>query len=100
MGKGKELGEGGGVGLGVGVGGLGGWGNKLFACFVDFKKAFDSVWHAGLYKKLEALRLHSNLLCLIKHIYKKTKCAVKSENKITQFLNFTEGVHQGCPTSP
>jgi exonuclease III len=75
-------------------------GNKLFACFVDFKKAFDSVWHSGLYKKLEALRLHGNLLCLIKDIYKKTKCAVKSDNKITQFFNFTKGVRQGCPLSP
>ena len=71
-------------------------GNKLFACFVDFKKAFDSVWHSGLYRKLE----HGNLLCLIKDIYKKTKCAVKSENKITQFFNFTKGVRQGCPLSP
>ena len=25
---------------------------KIYACFVDFKKAFDSVWHQGLYSKL------------------------------------------------
>ena len=24
---------------------------KLYACFIDFKKAFDSVWHIGLFKK-------------------------------------------------
>ena len=22
---------------------------KVYACFVDFKKAFDSVWHEGLF---------------------------------------------------
>jgi exonuclease III len=22
---------------------------KIYACFVDFKKAFDSVWHQGLF---------------------------------------------------
>ena len=75
-------------------------GKKLFACFVDFRKAFDSVWHSGLFKKLEALKLHGNLLNLIIDIYKKTKCAVKSENKITQFFDYTKGVRQGCPLSP
>ena len=25
---------------------------KIYACLVDFKKAFDSVWHDGLFSKL------------------------------------------------
>jgi hypothetical protein len=25
---------------------------KIYACFVDFKKAFDSVWHDGMLFKL------------------------------------------------
>jgi hypothetical protein len=25
---------------------------KIYTSFVDFKKAFDSVWHEGLYLKL------------------------------------------------
>ena len=25
---------------------------KLFACFIDFKKAYDSIWHEGLFHKL------------------------------------------------
>ena len=29
---------------------------KVYACFVDFRKAFDSVWHEGLFYKL--LKLH------------------------------------------
>ena len=27
-------------------------GKKLYTCFIDFKKAFDSVWHKGLFYKL------------------------------------------------
>ena len=26
-------------------------GKKLYSCFIDFKKAFDSVWHIGLFRK-------------------------------------------------
>ena len=73
---------------------------KLFACFVDFKKAFDSVWHQGLFYKLENLGIKGNLLDLVKDIYKKTQCAVKIDGKITDFFEFTKGVRQGCPLSP
>ena len=73
---------------------------KLYACFIDFKKAFDSVWHIGLFKKLENLGLHGKLLSLIKNIYKNTKCAVKCDDKLTQFFDFDKGVRQGCPLSP
>ena len=31
---------------------------KLYVCFVDFEKAFDSVWHKGLFKKLQSLGIH------------------------------------------
>ena len=73
---------------------------KIFSCFVDFKKAFDSVWHQGLFYKLENLGIKGNLLDLIKDIYRKTKCAVKVDGKITDFFDFTKGVRQGCPLSP
>ena len=73
---------------------------KLYTCFVDFRKAFDSVSHEGLFLKLENLGLHGKILQLIKAIYKSTKCAVKYDNKLTQFFEFTKGVRQGCPLSP
>ena len=28
---------------------------KLYSCFIDFKKAYDSVWHEGLFHKLEKM---------------------------------------------
>ena len=73
---------------------------KLYACFVDFRKAFDSVWHKGLFQKLEALGLHGKILQLVQVIYKSTKCAVKYDDNLTQFFEFTKGVRQGCPLSP
>ena len=26
---------------------------RVYACFIDFKKAFDTVWHDGLFYKLQ-----------------------------------------------
>ena len=28
-------------------------GDKLFACFIDLRKASDTVWHGGLFLKLQ-----------------------------------------------
>ena len=36
----------------------------------------------------------------MRDIYRKTKCAVKINDKTTEFFDFTKGVRQGCPLSP
>ena len=73
---------------------------KLFMCFIDFQKAFDSVWHTGLFYKLRTMGLNGKLLDLVEDIYGRTNCAVKQGDKRTQFFNFSKGVRQGCPLSP
>ena len=75
-------------------------GKKLYTCFVDFQKAFDSVWHDGLFRKLENKGINGNFLKLIKSIYNNTKCAVKITNKTTNFFNYEQGVQQGNTLSP
>ena len=73
---------------------------KLYVCFVDFEKAFDSVWHKGLFKKLENYGIDGQALNLIIDLYRKTRCSVKVENNITEFFSYEKGVRQGCPLSP
>ena len=72
---------------------------KIYACFVDFTKAFDSVWHDGLFYKLQNIGINGNILELIRNIYKKTTCAVKIDDQITDFFSYSKGVRQGCPLS-
>ena len=60
---------------------------KLYASFIDFKKAYDSVWHEGFFTKLESLNIEGNFLEIIKNLYQKSNCAIKIQNKITSFLN-------------
>ncbi len=73
---------------------------KIYSCFVDFQKAYDSVWHKGLFYKLKENNFSGKLLDLIMDIYKKTKCAVKINGSITEYFTYNKGVRQGCPLSP
>ena len=41
---------------------------KIYACFVDFKKAFDSVWHAGFLHKLVQITVGDCFYNLIKSL--------------------------------
>ena len=73
---------------------------NLYACFLDFKKAYDSVWHDGLFSQLERRNIRGNFLAIIKDMYKNSHCAVKIQNKITNFFKYEKGVRKGCPLSP
>ena len=73
---------------------------KLYTCFIDFKKAFDSVWHAGLFYKLLHYKIGGRFYDLIKNLYSKTKCSIKCADKRTEFFNYQTGVRQGCILSP
>ena len=73
---------------------------KIYACFVDFKKAFDSVWHQGLLYKLLKYKIGGHFYDLIKNMYSHTKCAIKISNSRTPFFQYKRGVRQGCILSP
>ena len=73
---------------------------KVHAAFIDFAKAFDTVWHHGLFFKLRNKGINGNFLQLIQSIYNSTECAVKIGSKHTKFFKCSRGVRQGCPLSP
>ena len=74
--------------------------DKVYACFIDFKKAFDSVWHQGLLFKLLKNKIDGKLYSLIKSLYSNSKCAVKMSNTRSNFFPYYKGVRQGCILSP
>ena len=73
---------------------------KIYACFIDFKKAFDSIWHDGLLLKLLENKIGGRFYDLIKNLYANTQCAVKIDDHRTSFFPYTKGVRQGCVLSP
>ena len=48
----------------------------LYHVFIDFKKAFDRVWHAALWATMKKYNISANLIRVIKHLYDKATRAV------------------------
>ena len=72
----------------------------LFACFVDFRKAYGSVWREGLFFKLIEYGCSKKFVAMLLSMYSSVKAAVKLEQGITPFFQSFTGVKQGCNLSP
>ena len=48
---------------------------KYNTCFVDFKKAYDSAWHDGLFYKFNKVGISGYFLGLLKDTYAKNVCS-------------------------
>ena len=74
---------------------------KIFACFVDFRKAFDSIWHKGLFLRLLQSNVGGNVYDLIKDMCNKSHCAVQiRQNTSTKYFPYNGGVRQGYVLTP
>ena len=69
-------------------------------CFIDFKKAFDSVWHQGMLFKLLQNKIGGKVYYKIKSMYSKSKCYIKLGAKRTGYFEYARGVRQRCILSP
>ena len=73
----------------------------MFYCFIDFKQAFDSVWRAGLWKKLIDSNINGKCLSVIKSMYKGIKSKIlSSSGEMSEQFSCTIGVRQGENLSP
>ena len=78
-----------------------GQGKKLYSCFVDLQKAFDTVPRNKLfYKLLKEYSVGGKFLKILQEIYKGNKMFVKTNNGLLQPFVTTIGVKQGCVLSP
>ena len=60
----------------------------LYHVFIDFKKAFDGVWHSALWATMKKHNISTNIIRVIKHLYDKATIAV--------FLNGSILVPNNC----
>ena len=73
---------------------------KIFACFVDLKKAFVSIWHDRLFVKILQSGVGGKVYDIIKLMYSENKCSIRIGNKRTEFFTQGRGVRQSCSLSP
>ena len=72
----------------------------LFACFVDFKSAFDTVWRRALLYKLVKLGITGRFIDVIENMYSSVFYCVKLNGCISEKIPSNVGVKQGCVLSP
>ena len=78
-----------------------GKGEKLYACFVDFKKAFDTVPRAQLWEHLHQLGIRGTFLSALISMYRNVQACVQTPTEgLTPSFTCSLGVKQGCPLSP
>ena len=75
-------------------------GRKLYVCFVDFKKAFDSVHRNKLFEILSKNGIKGNLFKAIRSIYENVKACVRNKNDLSEVFECPIGLRQGCNLSP
>ena len=72
----------------------------LYVCFVDFRKAYDTVWRDGLYHKLLNYNVNPAFVRLLRNIYKHSSLAVKTQSGRSSIFASNVGLKQGCNLSP
>ena len=68
----------------------------LYHVFIDFKKAFDRVWHAALWATMKKYNISTNFYRVIKNLYNKATSAVLFNSSIGDWFRTIVGVRQEC----
>jgi len=78
---------------------LGNHGNPVYVCLLDARKAFDTVWHKGLFYKLANMGCNKHLWLILWSYYQGFLCSVQVAGGRTPWFVAEQGVHQGGPFS-
>ena len=76
------------------------FGKKLYCTFVDFRKAFDTIWRTGLWQKLRNCEIKGKCFKVIFNMYNGIKSCVQYNGEQSEFFPCLSGVRQGENLSP
>jgi hypothetical protein len=74
-------------------------GLRTHTFFLDMQKAYDKVWHAGLFWKLHKNGITGKLWRIIHELYANSASTPIIEGQTTELYRIEQGVAQGCPMS-
>jgi len=72
----------------------------LHMCFVDFKKALDSISHDKLWVTMMDMGYPLYLIDLLAKLYRKQLAKVHLARTLSEWFHVKKGVRQGCVLSP
>ena len=75
------------------------WQEEVWIAFVDYRKAFDTVSHCGLWKALEKQGVPAQYIRLLSEMYTGSIANVVLD-KLSKQFSILRGVKQGDPASP
>ena len=75
--------------------------SKVFTCFLDVHKAFDTVWIPGLlYMLKNELEIDSQLWLVIKELYKDLRGQALFNSHVSDSVDILQGSGQGRIVAP
>ena len=72
----------------------------LYACFIDFAKAYDSLPRHLLWHVTCSIGVHEQVVKAVQSMYISVKCQVNVAGALGPCFESCKGVKQGCPLSP
>ena len=69
---------------------------KIYICFIDYAKAFDSVDQNKLWRVLQEMGIPDHLTCLLRNLYVGQEATVRTLYGKTDWFKIETGVQQGC----
>ena len=73
---------------------------KLFVAWIDYAKAFDTVWRDGLWYKMTKANISTKIINLIRNMYSNIKTKIFNNNEFSNSFISHSGVRQGENLSP
>jgi hypothetical protein len=68
---------------------------KLYCAFIDFAKAFDTVWRNGLWNKLLINQINGKMYNVIFNMYQNIKSRIQYNKETSNYFECNAGVRQG-----
>ncbi|MEW8150680.1 MAG: reverse transcriptase family protein [Candidatus Thiodiazotropha endolucinida] len=75
-------------------------GSKVYACYLDIRKAFDQVWHDGLFYKLANCGIDKAILKILLNLYTDMESCVRTQAQKSEWFPVLQGTRQGGVISP
>ena len=72
----------------------------IYACFIDYAKAFDRVQYTKLITYLRNINIDNRDIRLITNLYWEQTASVRVEQDMSQEVDIRKGVRHGCVLSP